>query len=216
MSKFSKLGLRRAAGACAIAAVAAIGLASTGAGEAAALALPSGSKVTTGANGAYAKIARTGEHAWPQGSLAANGAGRAAEVSGIWATKTSGLGGKFYLGYLIGCQVDISGLTLDLGAGLDFAAASGSLSAGLSIPLTPGSVASVIVTYKSLNDAGNAAIQLSRYQIDVQGCGGYAQARSVALVRAAAGYTVDEDNDTLTGTGSLIQSSLYGKPFSLN
>ena len=51
MSKFSKLGLRRAAGAAAIASAAVVGLAGMGVGEAAGAPLPNGYKNATGIDG---------------------------------------------------------------------------------------------------------------------------------------------------------------------
>ncbi|RPA65726.1 hypothetical protein EF294_03005 [Gordonia oryzae] len=217
MSKFSKLGLRRAAGACAITAAAAIGLASMGTGNAAAAPLPNGSKVVTGLDGETVQTIRTGENAWPVPSLAANGAGRAAEVSGVYTVKANdGVTGRVYVGFLIGCQINISGMSGGLGGSLDLTTGLPSASASLAVPLTPGTVKAVKVDYKTIGDKGIAAFQLDHFGIDVQQCGGFAQARSFVYVMAGKGFKVDTDNDVIDSDGGYIQSTLWGKPFSLN
>ena len=70
------------------------------------------------------------------------------------------------------------------------------------------------VTDKDFKAVKPAAIQTERFGIDVQRCGGYASARTVSKVIAAKGYNTDDG--TVNGEGNLIQSTLYGKPFSLN
>ncbi|GAA1481481.1 hypothetical protein GCM10009624_19210 [Gordonia sinesedis] len=210
MSKFSKLGLRRAAGACAVAAVAAVGMASFGAGDAAAL--PNGYKKATGIDGEVVQTWRTGESGLPAPSLANNGAGRSAVLSGVYTAKTSkGVTGNLAVKVLIGCQVDITGLEGGLSGTIS---ATPTLSGSLTIPLKPGQVAVVSITDKDIKDKGVASVQLDRYEINVQQCGGYASARSIAKVIAAKGYNTDDG--TVNGEGTLIQSTLYGKPFSLN
>ncbi len=57
------------------------------------------------------------------------------------------------------------------------------------------------------------SIQLSGVEITVQGCAGYAQARSFIKVLASDGYTTDRG--TVGGDSGAIQTTLYGKPFSL-
>lgn len=216
MSKFSKLGLRRAAGACAITAAAAIGLASMGTGNAAAAPLPNGSKVVTGLDGEKVQTIRTGENASPVPSLAANGAGRAAQISGVYTVKANeGVTGRVYVGFLVGCQINIDGLSGGLSGGFSLPA-SPSLSGSLSVPLTPGQVKPYIVDYKTIGDSGVAAFQLDQYGIELPLCGGYAQARSFVYVMAGKGFKVDTDNDVIDSDGGYIQSTLWGKPFSLN
>lgn len=216
MSKFSKLGLRRAAGACAITAAAAIGLASMGTGNAAAAPLANGSKVVTGLDGEKVQTIRTGENAWPVPSLAANGAGRAAEVSGVYTVKANeGVTGRVYVGFLVGCQINITGLSGGITGGFSLPS-SPSLSGSLSVPLTPGQVTTKVVDYKTLGDKGIAAFQLDHFGIDVQQCGGFAQARSFVYVMAGKGFKVDTDNDVIDSDGGYIQSTLWGQPFSLN
>ncbi|ASR02247.1 MspA family porin [Gordonia rubripertincta] len=213
MSKFSKLGLRRAAGAVAIASAAVVGLAGMGAGDAAAGKLANGYKKAAGIEGESIQTWRTGEFALPAPSVANNGSGRSAVLSGVYQAKASeGVSGNLAVKLLVGCQVDITGLSGGLGAGISLTGvdATGSLS----IPLSPGQVAIVDVTDKDLADNGQAAIQLSQFEVSVQQCGGYASARTITKVIGAKGYSTDDGK--VSGEGSLIQSTLYGQPFSLN
>lgn len=210
MSKFSKLGLRRTAGACAVAAVAAVGMAGVGAGEAAAL--PNGYKNVTGLDGESVQTWRTGESGLPAPSVANNPASRAAVLSGTYTAKTSeGVTGSIEVKVLVGCQVDVG--SFDLGLGATFSTSAASLSGSVSLPLKPGQVAVVNVTDKDIKK-GVASIQLERFGLDIQGCGGYASARSAVKVIAAKGYNTDDG--TVNGEGTLMQSTLYGKPFSFN
>ncbi|WP_168704294.1 MspA family porin [Gordonia paraffinivorans] len=213
MSKFSKRGLRRAAGAVAIASAAVMGVAGMGAGDAAAGKLANGYKKVTGVDGETIQTWRTGEFALPAPSVANNGAGRSAVVSGTYQVKaSSGVSGNLAVKLLVGCQVDITGLEGGLDAGISTSALSAAGS--ISIPLSPGQVAWVDVTNKDLSDSGQAAIQLSQFEVSVQNCGGFASARTVAKVIGAKGYNTDDG--TVNGEGTLIQSTLYGQPFSLN
>ncbi|WP_168705665.1 MspA family porin [Gordonia paraffinivorans] len=214
MSKFSKRGLRRAAGAVAIASAAVMGVAGMGAGDAAAGKLANGYKKVTGVDGETIQTWRTGEFALPTPSVANNGAGRSAVVSGVYQVKASkGVSGNLAVKLLVGCQVNIDGLEGGLSAGVDITP-SFTFGGSLSIPLTPGQVAVVDVTDKDLSENGQAAIQLSQFQVNVEKCGGFASARTIAKVIGAKGYNTDDG--TVNGEGTLIQSTLYGQPFSLN
>ena len=198
MSKFS---MRRVVGAGAITAVAAIGLASMGAGNAAAGPLASGSKVTSGVDGKVVKIERTGESAYPVQSVANNGAGRAAEVNGKVKVYSGGTSGTLTTGYIVGCQIDITGLSSTVGGSLNLLSASAGLSGSFTFPLKPGQA--VFVPLGTQAFAGNdASIQYQSVGIDVQQCGGYAQARAYSTVTTSGDY--------------VIKSTLYGQPFSLN
>ncbi len=214
MSKFSKLGLRRVVGASAVAAVAAVGLATMGAGGAAAAPLPNGYKNATGIDGESLQTWRTGESALPAPSVANNGAGRAAVVSGTYRAKASaGVNGNIAVKVLVGCQVDITGLEGGISGSIT-QALSPSLSGSLTIPLNPGQVKVVDVTDKDIKDGGVAAIQLDQFGINVESCGGYASARTIVKTVGAKGYNTDDG--TVNGEGTYLQSTLYGKPFSLN
>ena len=210
MSTKSKLGLRRLAAGAAVVAVSAVGLASMGAGNAAAGALPNGSKTTVGVDGTEVKLARTGEAIFPVKSQANNGAGRSAETYGNFtATYPKGTTGKLTVGYLVGCQINIDGLKGNLGfslGGPDLDPIDAvpipllGVAGSLSLPLNPGSVTTAVVGAKELKGT-SATVQLKRFQIDVQQCGGYAQARSIAVLETTGDY--------------YIKSTLYGAPFTL-
>lgn len=200
MSKFNMFGLRRVVGVGAITAVAAIGLASLGAGNAAAAELPSGSKVTEGVDGIVVEISRTNEVAYPVPSQANNGAGRAAEVSGLVTVNAGEASGTLTTGYIVGCQINIDGLEGALTGSADIGGTVG-LSGSLTVPLTPGEVTFVEIGSKEF-EGGMASIQYERQGIDVQLCGGYAQARAYSIVQTTGNY--------------VVKSTLYGAPFSIN
>ncbi len=214
MSKFSKLGLRRVVGAAAIASVAALGLAGMGAGDAAAAKLPNGYKKVTGIDGEVVQTWRTNESAYAIGTVANNPTARGFVLSGNYQAKASaGVNGNIAVKYIIGCQVDVSGLELGLSGALDYTGA-GTLGGSLSLPLSPGQVAVVDVTDKDFKAGKPMSIQLSQLSFNLNGCAGYASARSAVKVIAAKGYNTDDG--TVNGEGTLIQSTLYGKPFSIN
>lgn len=209
--KMSKLGLRRAFAATAVAAVAAAGLSSLGAGGAAAGALPNGFKKATGIDGQVVTISRTGEYAFAQQSQANNGAGRSARVSGTYTARVNKGGGNVEVGYLVGCQVNVG--SLDAGVSGSFGGPP-SVSGSISFPLAPGEIKKVAIDDNDFTkDKHVMSIQLSGTEIDVQGCGGYASARSYVKVLAAEGYNTDAG--TVNGASGAIQATLYGKPFSL-
>lgn len=209
--KMSKLGLRRAFAATAVAAVAAAGLSSLGAGGAAAGALPNGFKKATGIDGQVVTISRTGEYAFAQQSQANNGAGRSARVSGTYTARVNKGGGNVEVGYLVGCQVNVG--SLDAGVSGSFGGPP-SVSGSISFPLAPGEIKKVAIDDNDFTkDKHVMSIQLSGTEIDVQGCGGYASARSYVKVLAAEGYNTDAG--TVNGASGIIQATLYGKPFSL-
>ncbi|GAC57461.1 hypothetical protein GOHSU_19_00660 [Gordonia hirsuta DSM 44140 = NBRC 16056] len=202
--------MRTAVVAAAVAAVAATGL-TTGAGAADAARLPNGSKTSTGIDGQKVTIKRTGERANPMPSVANNGAGRAAAVSGTYKATLNKGKGHMQVGYLVGCQVNISGLTLGLSGAISLSAAS--LSGALTVPLNPGEVA-VVSSDEMMIKKGKATLMVDGFHIDVQQCGGYAAARSFVKVMAAEGMSTEDGG--LSGDSGFIQSTLYGKPFSLN
>lgn len=193
-------------------AAAAIGIsgAAVGAGHADAAKLPNGSKTTTGIDGQKVTIKRSGESARIQRSVANNGAGRAAAVSGTYSATLSKGTGSMTVGYLVGCQVNIDGLEGGLSGGLALSGAS--LSGSISVPLTPGQVAFVKSDGMPIKK-GKATLLVDSFHIDVQKCGGYAEARSVVQVIAAEGLSTEDDE--LSGDSGFVQSTLYGSKFSL-
>ncbi|MEZ5210859.1 MspA family porin [Gordonia sp. (in: high G+C Gram-positive bacteria)] len=191
-------------------AIAAVGAASilSGAGEASAL--PNGFKSSTGIDGQKVTIKRTGERSRIMPSVANNGAGRAAAVSGTYKATLSKGTGHMTVGYLVGCQVDITGLQGGLSGSIGLA--GGSLSGSVSVPLTPGQVAFINSDAMSIKK-GKATLMVDNFYINVEQCGGYASARSVVRVMAAEGMSTDDDQ--LSGDSGFVQTTLYGAPFSL-
>ena len=229
MSKFSKLGLRRAAGATALAAVAALGLGTMGTGSAAAAPLRDGYKSASGVDGEKLSTWRQHESQFSVKRVAYNGLGRTALVSGVYTSKASkDVGGKMYVYVIAGCQIDVSGVQVTSSGGLDIvgaitgATASNplaglpsaiSLTGGVSLPITPGQAGVFKLADKKFAGGKTAAIQLSRFEIEFPNCGGYASARTYVKTIGAKGYDINQDDDTVTGEGSLIQTTLYGQPF---
>ncbi|WP_042378599.1 MspA family porin, partial [Gordonia alkanivorans] len=128
----------------------------------------------------------------------------------------AGVGGNLAVKYIIGCQVDVGGVDLGFGGAIEFTGGMLSglgLDGSLSLGLAPGQVAIVDITDKDLSDSGVAAVQLSQISFNLNKCGGYASARSAVKVIGAKGYSTDDG--ALSGEGTLIQSTLYGKPFSI-
>ncbi|REE72814.1 MspA protein [Rhodococcus wratislaviensis] len=205
MSEIRKSGLRRGARVAGLGAAAAValGLMSTGAANADTFVpLPGGEKVVN-AGGVTAKIARNAESALVSPSLAANGAGRVAWVSGDVFAELGGEvpeeGATLTTGYIVGCQADITGLEGGLSAdlGLDSLGLGGSLS----IPISAGEVKFAKVKSKTDLKPGVSAIQYRDQQIEVQGCGGYAQARAYTVLEIPGNH--------------YVKSTLYGQPFSI-
>jgi len=227
MSENRKSGLRRGARIAGLGAAAAValGLMSTGAASADTfIPLPDGSK--TGPN---ATLTRTAESALSSASLAANGAGRVAWVSGTVTADVKGIQevtevpaangapansagtyngtnaatthgvSRVSTGYIVGCQVDITGLSANpsFSLGLDSLTAS----AGLSVPLASGEVKYVPLGAKDIKKDGVYALQYQDAELQVQKCGGFAQARSYSVVEIVG-------ND-------YSKTVLYGAPFSI-
>ncbi|TQF74048.1 mspA family protein [Rhodococcus spelaei] len=222
MSENRKSGLRRGARIAGVGAAAAvaIGLMSTGVASADTFVpLPDGSKSAAGV-----VVTRTGESALISPSLAANGAGRTAWVSGTVTADVSSItkdgeagpynGAKneqgtnnssthgisrISTGYIVGCQVDITGLGGSIGGGIDLNGPS--LSGSLTVPVSAGQVKFVNITGKDIKKNGKYSVQFQDTQLEIQNCGGYAQARSYTVVEIVG------DNYSKT--------TLYGQPFSI-
>lgn len=221
MNNFRAVGRgARAAGLCAAATVG-IGLLSTGAAHADTFVpLPDGERLGPGV-----KISRTHENAVISPSLAANGAGRVAWLSGIvtadvtatpagdpgpWngpknapGTNNSSTHGssRMTTGYIVGCQVSIGDEAIS--AGLSGGISSGGVKAGGSIGLKlgPGQVAFATVEGKDILKAGTYSVEYQDVELQIQGCAGYAQARSYTVVEIIGDH--------------YSKTSLYGQPFSI-
>jgi hypothetical protein len=247
LSKKHVSGLRRGAriGSVAAAAAIALGFLSAGAANADTLVPLSDGEIT--APGGKATVSRTEESALVSPSMAANPANRVAWVSGKITARvnvdipkepgktdgaTSTIAGannssthgvsRINTGYIVGCQVDISGLKGNLGINFSTGgtgAMTGNLltdaitgvttltnavspSVGLSVPLQPGQVTFVYLEGKDITEKGtDYTIQYQDAELSNAGCGGYAQARS---------YTVLE----IVGK-DYVKTTLYGQPFSI-
>ncbi|WP_040811600.1 MspA family porin [Nocardia concava] len=210
----------RAAGLAAAAAVA-VGLSSSGAAQADTFVpLPDGQRVGPGVT-----ITRTDEHAVISPSLAANGAGRVAWLSGtvsaeVTATPAGTPGpnngpkntpgsnnssthgvSRISAGYIVGCQVSVGENAIS--AGISGKVSLNSVGAGgtLGLKLGPGQVGFVGIEGKDITKPGTYSIQYRDTELQIQGCAGYAQARSYAVVEIIG----DEYSKT----------TLYGQPFSI-
>ncbi|MEC3917046.1 MspA family porin [Nocardia sp. CDC160] len=220
--------MARAAGIGAVA-TAALGLFSTGAANADTFVpLPGGSITETMDDGTVVTITMTGESANINPSMGSTPLHRNAWVSGSARVQLSGTngnaGGKIVPGYVVGCQVNISGGGANGGAtgGVDFGdqvsvSKSGTgLSGGGNLTLGPGqSKAFYILDQEAADDFGSEAhfvrnkfkgdsgsVTWSDETIGLNGCGGYAQARSFVAVQ------VETDN-------VITSYTLWGQPFSL-
>ncbi|MCM3895751.1 MspA family porin [Gordonia sputi] len=214
MSKFSKLG-RRGAAAVAVAAAAVIGATSMGAGHAEAAKLADGYKKAVAGDGTTVESWRKGEYFTRVGTVANNPISRGLAISGTYTVKTAaGVGGQVNVGYIVGCQVDISGIGLDLGTTFDFGGGGVTGSGSISLPIKPGEVANYSLSSVSISDKGVASLQVSDLQVILDKCGGYASARSYVSVYAAKGF--DAKGGTLNTDGPLVKSTLYGQPFNVS
>ncbi|MEV0434199.1 MspA family porin [Nocardia sp. NPDC050413] len=213
--------VRRGAWSAGAAVAVSIGLLSAGAADADTFVpLPDGHKAGPGLS-----ITRVGEKATISPSLAANGAGRVAWVSGSvvadvqqtpegepgpWngpsgrpGSNNSSTHGTSQLntGYIVGCQVSIADDAI--GAGVSGGVSTGGVSAGGSIGLNlgPGEVAFAQISSKDITKPGVYAIDYQDAEIQVQGCGGYAQARAYTVVEIIGDH--------------YSKTTLYGMPFSI-
>ncbi|RPA65315.1 hypothetical protein EF294_05685 [Gordonia oryzae] len=174
-------------------------------------------------------LTRTHETAQISPSLADNGLGRTAWVSanivlkadglkpsaagpnngpagesampGSNGTATDGAAATLSVGYIVGCQVNISNATLGLSGSLDVVKNTLGGTGTASIPVSPGQVVFYQLDYKDIEKSGTYYFDYDRAQLQVQNCGGYAQARSFVTVET-------------TGNNHR-KINLYGAPFSI-
>ncbi|WP_433199071.1 MspA family porin [Nocardia sp. CA-107356] len=210
----------RIAGVGAAAAVA-MGLLSTGAANADTFVpLPDGQKA-----GPDVTLTRNGEHALISPSLAANGAGRVVWVSGnaiadvavtpegtigpnngasgAPGTNNSSTHGASQLstGYIVGCQVSIASDAISAGISGGINLSGGSLGGSIGLNLGPGEVKFVQIDYKDITKPGVYSVEYQDAEIEIQGCAGYAQARSYSVVEIIGDH--------------YSKTTLYGQPFSI-
>ncbi|WP_327093836.1 MspA family porin [Nocardia vinacea] len=223
MSENRTNGLRRGARIAGVGAAAAVamGLLSTGAANADTFVpLPDGQK-----NGPDVTLTRTGEHALISPSLAANGAGRVVWVSGnaiadvnvtpegevgpnngasgAPGTNNSSTHGASQLstGYIVGCQVSIASDAISAGISGGINLSGGSLGGSVGLNLGPGDVKFVQIDYKDILKPGRYSVEYQDAEIEIQGCAGYAQARSYTVVEIIGDH--------------YSKTTLYGQPFSI-
>lgn len=102
-------------------------------------------------------------------------------------------------GYIIGCQVAISDSAISLG--ISAAVSLTTIGAGFSVgvQIGPGEVKFVQIQQKDITASGRYTLEYDGTDININGCGGRAQARSYSVVEIVG-------ND-------YAKYSLYGEPF---
>ncbi|NNH68334.1 mspA family protein [Nocardia uniformis] len=182
--------------------------------------LPDGEKSAPGVT-----LTRTAESALVSPSLAANGAGRSVWVSGtvtanVTATPEGDLGpytdpnnkpgtnnssthgaSQVNTGYIVGCQVSIADNAIS--AGISGGVSTGGVSAGGSVGLKlgPGDVKFVAIDFMDIMKPGVVSLEYQDVEMQIQGCAGYAQARSYSVVEIIGDH--------------YSKTTLYGAPFSI-
>lgn len=198
-----------------------IGLLSAGAADAdTVVPLPDGQKAGPGVT-----LSRTGERAVVSPSLAANGAGRVVWVSGnaradVQVTPEGEVGpyngptnrsgsnnssthgaSQLNTGYIVGCQVSIGDEAIAAGLAGGVSTLGASAGGAIGLHLGPGQVAFVQIDAKDILKPGVYSVEYQDAEIDVQGCAGYAQARSYSVVEIIGDH--------------YSKTTLYGAPFSI-
>ena len=88
-----------------------------------------------------------------------------------------------------------------MSAGIDSLAALTGVAGSFSLPLAPGRIVYAQIERKQLEEPGDYFFQYRNAQMEIQGCGGYAQARSYITVEATG-----ENHRKMI---------LWGKPFTI-
>ncbi|WP_077040033.1 MspA family porin [Rhodococcus sp. MTM3W5.2] len=205
------------------AAAVALGFCSVGAANADTIVpLPGGAITKTLADGTVVTVSMTDESATVSPSMGATPLHRNVWVSGSAKVEISGgsgaEGGSIEPGYIVGCQLTLGGETgADAGIGAEWKGAAEPTAGGAgTVSIGPGEAASFpILDLESADDFGGeshtgehsfegatGSVTWADSTMGVEGCAGYAQARSYVNV------TIDTDNVTSTVT-------LWGQPFSI-
>ncbi|MFE9787418.1 MspA family porin [Nocardia salmonicida] len=182
--------------------------------------LPDGEKAGPGVT-----LSHTGEHAVVSPSLAANGAGRVVWVSGnaradVQVTPEGEIGpyngptnrsgsnnssthgaSQLNTGYIVGCQVSIGDEAIAAGLAGGVSTLGASAGGAIGLHLGPGQVAFVQIDAKDILKPGVYSVEYQDAEIEVQGCAGYAQARSYSVVEIIGDH--------------YSKTTLYGAPFSI-
>ncbi|MFE3259394.1 MspA family porin [Nocardia sp. NPDC059091] len=217
----------RVAGVGAVA-TAALGLFSTGAANADTFVpLPGGEITQTLSDGTVVTVKLVGESANISPSMGATPVHRNAWVSASAqvhiAGDTTATGGKIYPGYVVGCQVTIDGGNVNGGAtgGASWdnsgnVTPQAGVNSGANLTLGPGQAKSFYILDEEMPDdygkevhktrnkfsGSDGSVTWSDETIGLNGCAGYAQARSFVSVE------VETDN-------VISWVTLWGQPFSL-
>lgn len=212
--------LRR--GGIGVALAVAAGLVATGTAQADTFVpLPDGTQTGPGAT-----ITRTGEHAVISPSMAANGAGRVVWVSGTvtadvtdaptveapgpystpenWpGTNNSSTHGASQVntGYIVGCQVAIGESAISAGLSGNVTTNGGGIGGSAGVQLGPGQIKFVQISFKDILRPDVYSVGYRDFEIEIQGCAGYAQARAYTVVEIVGDH--------------YSKTTLYGAPFSI-
>ncbi|MFC4377623.1 MspA family porin [Nocardia halotolerans] len=170
-------------------------------------------------------IKRVGESALISPSMAANGAGRVAWVSGTvlaevaetpkgdprpWVggagnpgTNNSSTHGssRINTGYIVGCQVSIAENAISAGVSGGISTSGVNAGGSIGVKLGPGEVKFVGVEGFDIVEKGNYHVSYKDVELQIQGCAGYAQARSYTVVEIIGDH--------------YSKTTLYGAPFSI-
>jgi len=216
-------GVRRAAAAAAI--VGTVTVAALVAGSATATAgtirLPAQTQSRTLSDGTVVSVTRSGETAAVTPSLGGTPLQRNANVSGRYSVHLSKPSPQFRIqaGYVVGCQVAVSGLNAS-GANTGTATSSNptdSATLGTTLTLGPGRTVQYNITdheradpfgadqhkpWVNYNNAADGTYSYRNISLSVVGCAGYAQARSYVNI-----WIFNDTVDQIV--------TLYGQPFSL-
>jgi hypothetical protein len=222
----SSTGLRRGLKTAALGSAAAIALGFFSAGAANAdtfVPLPGGTITKTLADGTVVTVTMSGESANISGSMGSTPLHRNVWVSGSAKVEISGgsgaEGGDIEPGYIVACQLTLGGEAggeAGMGAGWDGTAGEPEAATAGNISIGPGEAASfAVLDLESADDFGGeshsgehsfegatGSVTWADSTMGVEGCAGYAQARSYVNV------TVDTENAMSTVT-------LWGQPFSI-
>ncbi|NMO03963.1 MspA family porin [Gordonia sp. TBRC 11910] len=183
--------------------------------------LPSQTDSLQMGDGTVVSLTRSNERANINPSLGGTPLHRNAWVSATYDARTSKKANKIKIqaGYIVGCQVNLGGLTSTSGGSATGTSSlsAASVSSGASVSIGPGQAVNYYINdWERADDFGAAKhdgkitykkathgrLSYTNETIMVNGCAGYAQARSFANV------FVDTDNARQILT-------FYGRPFSL-
>lgn len=183
--------------------------------------LPGQVQTKTLKDGTKVTITRSGEKATISPSMGGTPLHRNVLVSGRYQVTTSDE--KSYVsigsGYIVGCQLTLGGTADGTATGsttsLDPSAATVTASTGAGVTIGPGTTANYVINdieYKdpfgadghmsTVNFTGDGTVVYTNEAMMVNGCAGYAQARSYAAIYV----TTESVSDTVY---------VYGKPFSM-